>query len=92
MQTDIKVHLAELFQGLVNLRPKKIQTILANSKSVQTNRVFLFLSHYYGQQWLKRLDESAIKLGAGKRQVAANGHFDTQFQITVPSAFKQKPD
>lgn len=85
-------HVAELFQGLVSLSPKKVQSILANSKSVQTNRVFLFLSHYYDHQWLKRLDESAIKLGAGKRQVVADGHFDKQFQITVPSAFKAEVD
>lgn len=85
-------HVAELFQGLVSLSPKKVQAILANSKSVQTNRVFLFLSHYYGHQWLKRLDESAINLGAGKRQVVANGYFDKQFQITVPSAFRAEVD
>lgn len=81
-------HLAELFQGLVNLSPKKLQTILESSKSVQANRVFLFLSHYYDHQWVKRLDESKIHLGAGKRQVVINGHYDKHFKITVPLAFK----
>jgi hypothetical protein len=81
-------HVAELFQGLVSLSPKKVQAILANSKSVQTNRVFLFLSHYYDHQWAKRLDESAINLGAGKRQVVADGYYDHQYKITVPTGFK----
>ena len=85
-------HLAELFQGLVNLSPKKVQAILANSKSIQTNRVFLFLSHYYGHQWLKRLDESAINLGAGKRQVVANAHYDRHYKITVPTKYKLEQD
>ena len=85
-------HVAELFQGLVNLSPKKVQAILANSKSVQTNRVFLFLSHYYDHQWAKHLDESAINLGAGKRQVVADGYYDRQYKITVPTGFKPQYD
>ena len=85
-------HVAELFQGLVSLSPKKMQAILANSKSIQTNRVFLFLSHYYDHQWTKRLDESAINLGAGKRQVVADGYYDRQYKITVPTGFKPEYD
>lgn len=85
-------HVAELFQGLVNLSPRKVQTLLESSKAIQSNRVFLFLSHYYGHQWVKRLNESTINLGAGKRQVVANGYYDRQYKITVPSTFKFKED
>ncbi|AEP29374.1 type IV toxin-antitoxin system AbiEi family antitoxin [Brumicola nitratireducens] len=81
-------HVAELFQGLVNLSPRKVQTILASSKAIQANRVFLFLGHYYEHQWVKRIDESVVNLGAGKRQVVANGHYDRQYKITVPSDFR----
>jgi hypothetical protein len=83
-------HAAELFQGLVNLSPRKIQSLLERSSSVQTNRVFLFLSHYYGHQWVKRLDEKLIQLGSGKRQVVENGRFDEAYQITVPEMFSIK--
>lgn len=83
-------HVAELFQGLVNLSPRKLQSLLSRSSAVQTNRIFLFLSHYYGHQWAKRLDESYIELGSGKRQVVAHGRYDERYQITVPESLVLK--
>ncbi len=80
-------HAAELFQGLTNLSPRKVQSILERSGAIQTNRVFLYLSHYYAHQWVKRLDESKIKLGTGKRQVVENGRYEDSYQITVPNSF-----
>ncbi|MER2493753.1 type IV toxin-antitoxin system AbiEi family antitoxin [Catenovulum sediminis] len=85
-------HVAELFQGLVNLSPRKVQSILARSVSIQTNRVFLFLSHYYQHPWVKRLDESLINLGAGKRQVVKNGYYDERYQITVPHSLPKSEE
>lgn len=79
-------HAAELFQGLVNLSPRKVQSILERSKSIQTNRVFLFLGHYHAHQWVKRLDETRIELGSGKRQVVEKGRFNERYQITVPES------
>ena len=85
-------HAAELFQGLVNLSPRKVQSILNRSKAVQTNRIFLFLSHYCGHQWAGRIDESQIQLGSGKRQVVTNGRFDERYLITVPQSLtKNEP-
>ena len=80
-------HVAELFQGLISLSPRRVQSILDRSSAVQTNRVFLFLSHYCDHQWVKRLDESRINLGTGKRQVVAQGRLDERYQITVPESF-----
>ncbi|WP_426578321.1 type IV toxin-antitoxin system AbiEi family antitoxin [Xenorhabdus stockiae] len=80
-------HAAELFQGLVNLSPRKVQSLLLRSHAVQTNRIFLFLSHYYDHQWVKRLEESQIELGSGKRQVVAQGRYDERYKITVPATF-----
>lgn len=85
-------HAAELFQGLVNLSPRRVQSILSRSNAVQTNRIFLFLSHYYDHQWVKRLDESRIRLGSGKRQVVPQGRYNERYQITVPEAMKLKRD
>lgn len=81
---------AELFQGLVNLSPRKVQSILERSSAVKTNRVFLFLAHHHDHPWLKRLDESTIELGAGKRQVVANGRYDDRYLITVPASLSSK--
>lgn len=85
-------HAAELFQGLVNLSPRKLQSILNRSHAIQTNRVFLFLCHYYNHQWVKRLDESQIKLGSGKRQVVTGGRYDECYKITVPESLTLKKE
>lgn len=80
-------HAAELFQGLVSLSPKKVESILKRSRSVKSNRLYLFLAHYYNHPWAKRLDESAINLGSGKRQIVQGGKLDKRYQITVPEHF-----
>lgn len=85
-------HVAEIFQGLVTLSPRKVQSILERSHAVRTNRIFLFLSHYYAHPWAKRLDETHITLGAGKRQVVPGGWYDEHYKITVPNNLIQTDD
>lgn len=83
-------HAAELFQGLVNLNPRKIESLLVLSQAVQTKRLYLFFASFYEHAWLKRIDISKIDLGSGNRQIVANGKLNTQYQITVPENFNLK--
>ncbi|HGU9825285.1 TPA: type IV toxin-antitoxin system AbiEi family antitoxin domain-containing protein [Enterobacter cancerogenus] len=83
-------HAAELFQGLVNLNPRKVEALLMQSQSVQVKRLYLFLSDFYEHSWLKRVDISKIDLGSGKRQIIAGGKLDSRYQITVPEPFSVK--
>ncbi|MCC8384272.1 type IV toxin-antitoxin system AbiEi family antitoxin domain-containing protein [Photorhabdus laumondii] len=80
-------HAAELFQGLVNLSPRKVEILLHSSHAIQTNRLYLFLTDYYSHEWAKRIDKTKIALGAGKRQVVLGGKLDKQYQITVPEKY-----
>jgi predicted HTH domain antitoxin len=80
-------HAAELFQGLINLSPRKIQSLLERSNSIKTNRLFLFLAVYYQMPWLSRLNDAEINLGSGKRQIVKGGKLDKTYQITVPEKF-----
>jgi len=80
-------HAAELFQGLTSLSPRKIESLLKRSHSVRSNRLYLFFGHYYNHPWLIRLNESAINLGSGKRQIVEGGKLDKQYQITVPEKY-----
>jgi len=80
-------HAAELFQGLVNLSPRKVEALLKRSDSIQTNRLFLFLGHFYKHPWVERVNESVINLGSGKRQIVSEGKLDKQYQITVPEQY-----
>jgi len=83
-------HAAELFQGLVNLNPRKVEKLLVLSEAVQTKRLYLFFASFYEHAWLKRMDISKINLGSGNRQIVANGKLNTQYQITVPEKFTMK--
>ncbi|MFV8984676.1 type IV toxin-antitoxin system AbiEi family antitoxin [Serratia fonticola] len=83
-------HAAELFQGLVNLSPRKVEALLQSSRAVQTNRLYLFLADYYAHAWGKRIDKTNIELGAGKRQIVLGGKLDQKYQITVPENFASK--
>ncbi|MCS3431223.1 type IV toxin-antitoxin system AbiEi family antitoxin [Klebsiella sp. BIGb0407] len=83
-------HAAELFQGLVNLSPRKVEILLQFSRAVQTNRLYLFLAEYYAHEWVKRIDKTNIDLGAGKRQIVSGGKLDQKYQITVPGSFVNK--
>lgn len=80
-------HAAQLFEGLVNLSPRKVQSILARSHSIKVNRLYLFLAHYCEHGWVDRLDKTQIKLGSGKRQIVKGGKLDQTYQITIPSNF-----
>lgn len=80
-------HAAEVFQGLTNLRPRKVQSLLNRSRTIKTNRLFLFLANYYKHPWASRVDESQINLGSGKRQLVTGGRLDHTYQITVPEVF-----
>lgn len=80
---------SELFQGLMSLRPRKLQSLLERSSSVKVKRLFLFLAHYYQHSWFKRLDESKLDLGSGNRQIVKGGYVDRQYKITVPLKFKE---
>ena len=83
-------HAAEVFQGLTNLSPRKVQSLLNRSKTIKTNRLLLFLAKYYKHPWASRLDESQINLGSGKRQVVTGGMLEHNYQITVPELFLAK--
>jgi len=84
-------HAAEVFQGLVNLSPSKVQSMLNRSNAIKTNRLFLFLANFYMLPFASRIDESTINLGAGKRQIVLKGKLNKVYQITVPEAFHEKP-
>lgn len=82
-------HAAELFQGLVNLNPRKVEYLLSVSQSVQAKRLYLFFASFTS---MAGSNESIAKidLGAGKRQIVENGKFNAQYQITVPERFQKE--
>jgi hypothetical protein len=74
----------KFMEGLVTLRPRKMQSLLEEAKSVKVKRLFLFFADRHCHQWLDMIERSKIDLGKGKRMIARGGKLDRTYQITVP--------
>lgn len=77
-------HAADLFSGLVNLSPSRLQNLLESCDSIKVTRLFLWFAERYNHGWMKHLDIAAIDTGSGKRVIAKAGRLDSKYQITVP--------
>lgn len=78
-----------LMEGLVSLRPTVIQPLLERCTSIKVKRLFLYLAEQQQYPWFKRLDESKIELGKGKRQIIKGGTLNKKYQITVPEVERE---
>jgi hypothetical protein len=74
----------ELMEGLNNLVPKHIQTLLENCQSVKVKRLFLYMAEKADHGWFKHLDVKTVDLGKGKRSIVKSGVFIDKYGITVP--------
>lgn len=74
----------KLMEGLVNLRPRRIQQLLTDCRSVKVKRLFFFYADRHQHRWLNRIDRDAIDLGKGKRMLVKGGKLNPTYQITVP--------
>ena len=72
-----------LMEGLTGLRPKLVQTLLEQCRSIKVKRLFLHLAQRCNHAWVKKLDLKRIKLGSGNRVIVPGGRFDPQYRITV---------
>jgi len=77
-------HGAELFEGLTTLRPKLMEALLLECRSVKAKRLFLYFSGQQRHSWARRLQTADIDIGSGKRQIVPGGKLDPEFLITVP--------
>lgn len=73
-----------LVEGLGNLRPKLLATLLTRCRSIKVKRLFFFFADRHRHGWLERIDRKAIALGTGKRLLVRGGVLDPTHQITVP--------
>ena len=73
-----------LMEGLRNLRPRRLQALLSDCRSVKVKRLFFWFAERHNHAWLQKLDRSTINLGKGKRVLVRGGKLDTKYNITVP--------
>ncbi|MCO7261133.1 type IV toxin-antitoxin system AbiEi family antitoxin [Dickeya zeae] len=77
-------HADQLMQGLHNLSPRKLDSLLKACRSIKAKRLFLWLAGRHQYAWLKHLAPDHYALGTGKRLIAKGGKLDPTWQITVP--------
>jgi hypothetical protein len=80
----------ELMEGLNNVRPNQVQSLLEHSSSVKVNRLFLYLAEKAGHRWFSHLRTDSVKLGSGKRSIVKNGVFVEKYKITVPRELERR--
>jgi len=78
------VEVFELMEGLNNLRPTTVQTLLEACTSIKVKRLFLYLADKAGHEWLTYINFDKIDLGSGKRAIVSDGVYVSKYQITVP--------
>lgn len=77
-----------LMEGLMDMRPKVLQSLLEECKSIKVKRLFLFMAERAKLPMLKKLDIGRIDLGSGKRVIVPGGKFDPNYKITYPKGFQ----
>lgn len=77
-------HADQLMQGLHNLSPRKLDTLLKACCSIKVKRLFLWLAGRHQHAWLKHLTPKQYALGTGKRLIAKGGRLEPNWQITIP--------
>ena len=75
------------FEGLVSLRPRKLQALLESCRSVQVKRLFFVFADKHDHAWRKHLNPSEIDLGSGDRAFTKGGRLHPHYGITVPPEF-----
>lgn len=76
---------ALLMEGLTTLRPRLVQSLLEQCRSVKVKRLFMYLAEACNHTWAKKLDVSKVDFGKGKRMIVKGGRLDAKYNITVPS-------
>ena len=74
----------KFMEGLLSLRPRQMQSLLEETKSIKVKRLFFYFTDRHRAQWLNRIDRTKVDLGKGKRMIVRGGKLDTKYQITVP--------
>ncbi|WP_371679468.1 type IV toxin-antitoxin system AbiEi family antitoxin domain-containing protein [Microvirga sp. KLBC 81] len=74
-----------IFQGLTNLRPRRLMSLLQACRSVKVKRLFFVFADKHGHAWLKHIDKAAIDLGSGPRALVKGGKLHPAYQVYVPA-------
>lgn len=87
-QKQVLMECFELMEGLNNLPPRQVQTLLEHCRSIKVKRLFLYMAEKAGHSWFKQLDPKKVDLGKGKRSLVKDGVLIHKYGITIPKALE----
>jgi hypothetical protein len=79
-----------VMEGLAELSPKRLQSLLSQCRSIKVKRLFFFFADRHAHTWRNRLDRHAVDLGKGKRMLVKGGRLVPCYQITVPKDLEDR--
>ena len=74
----------QVFEGLVNLKPKLVSELLQACTSVKVKRLFLYMAEKANHQWFQFLEIDKLNLGSGRRMVTEKGVYNAKYLISIP--------
>jgi hypothetical protein len=77
----------KLFEGLTNLRPNLLETLLQLCSSIKVKRYFFVFADRHQHAWRKYISTTGINLGSGPRFVFEGGRIHPEYKISVPADF-----
>ena len=80
---------SELMEGLSTLRPKQVQELLEECKSIKVKRLFLYFAERVGHSWFKHIDQTRIDLGSGNRSITSSGVLVSKYSLVLPKELAQ---
>lgn len=74
----------QIIEGLQNVRPSLLQTLLEECSSVKVKRLFLFMADKAHLPAMKHLNLEKIDLGKGDRSIVKHGKYDPKYKMVLP--------
>ena len=78
-----------MLEGLSTLRPKQVQELLEECKSIKAKRLFLYFAERAGHSWFKYIDQTKIDLGSGNRSLTDSGVLISKYNLVLPKELSQ---
>lgn len=73
-----------LLEGLANLRPRLLESLLKECRSVKVKRLFFVFADQHDHAWRQYLNPDDFDLGSGPRALVEGGRLHPRYAITVP--------
>ncbi len=73
-----------IFESLANLRPRLLEALLKDCRSVKVRRLFFVFADSQDHAWRQYLDPDDFDLGSGPRALVDGGRLHPRYDITVP--------